>query len=288
MRDDFCAFILTHGRADNLLTPKTLRDCGYTGKVYFVVDDEDATIDEYRALYGDDVLVFSKSEVAREFDQGDNFSDRRTVFFARNACWRLANEVGCRFFIELDDDYYDFMYRLVGKRPADLEPQYHGWFIRSLDRVFEAMVGFIEETGAATLAMSQGGDHIGGADGSADIELWRKAMNSFVCDAQRPFTFLGRVNEDVSTYVAAGNTGALLFTYSALQLDQTDTQKAKGGMTEVYLDSGTYVKSFYTVMFAPSCVRVQWQPTMGRLHHRIAWNNAVPKLLHERHRKVAD
>ena len=42
MRDDFAAFILTHGRPDDILTTKTLRQYAhYTGKIYYVVDDED-------------------------------------------------------------------------------------------------------------------------------------------------------------------------------------------------------------------------------------------------------
>ncbi|GCZ20856.1 TPA: hypothetical protein N6771_000356 [Escherichia coli] len=43
MRDDFCAFILTHGRPDKVLTYRTLRRAGYTGKIFIVVDDEDKT-----------------------------------------------------------------------------------------------------------------------------------------------------------------------------------------------------------------------------------------------------
>ena len=41
----FAAFILTHGRPDNVVTYKTLRACGYTGDVFFIVDNEDATVD---------------------------------------------------------------------------------------------------------------------------------------------------------------------------------------------------------------------------------------------------
>lgn len=33
-------------------------------------------------------------------------------------------------------------------------------------------------------------------------------------------------------------------------------QKNKGGMSDVYIDKGTYLKSFYSVMFAPSCVKI--------------------------------
>ena len=39
MRDDFCAFILTHGRPDKLHTLRSLELSGYTGKVYVVIYD---------------------------------------------------------------------------------------------------------------------------------------------------------------------------------------------------------------------------------------------------------
>ena len=43
MRDDFCAFILTHGRPYKVHTYQTLRKAGYTGKIYIVIDNEDKT-----------------------------------------------------------------------------------------------------------------------------------------------------------------------------------------------------------------------------------------------------
>ena len=38
---DFVAFILTHGRADNVITYNTLRNHGYTGRIVLIIDDED-------------------------------------------------------------------------------------------------------------------------------------------------------------------------------------------------------------------------------------------------------
>ena len=53
-------------------------------------------------------------------------------------------------------------------------------------------------------------------------------------------------------------------------------------MTELYLDAGMYVKSFYTVMYCPSCVVVSAMGTAHRrLHHHIKWRYAVPKILRE-------
>jgi hypothetical protein len=280
MRDDFCVLILSHGRADRVVTIETLRRSGYTGKVFVVIDDEDATADEYRRRFGASVLQFSKEQIAATFDQGDNFKDRRSIVYARNASFAIVRSVGCRYFVQLDDDYQDLLYRRVGRREPGAEPSYHGWAIRGLDGLFEALVEFLEATPTATIAISQGGEHMGGAEGNTDIRLKRKAMNSFVCDVEKPFSFVGRMNEDVNTYVRLGGLGTLFFTYMPLQLNQFKTQSNAGGSTELYLAAGTYVKSFYTVMFAPSCVHIApMGRTDVRLHHRVEWNKAVPKIV---------
>ncbi|HHX9802606.1 TPA: hypothetical protein ACVTEY_000171 [Salmonella enterica subsp. enterica] len=280
MRDDFCAFILTHGRPDNVLTYKTLRRAGYTGKIYVVIDDEDKTRQQYVAEFGDQVLVFSKTDIANRFDEADNFGDRRSIFYARNACFELAERVGCQHFIQLDDDYHEFQFRVGPNLEADYSP------IRALDQVLEEMLTYYRAIPAASIAMSQGGDFLGsGGDGNA-AWLKRKAMNSFICSTDRPFKFVGRINEDVNTYTSLGRRGELFLTIGAVQLGQKQTQKNSGGMTELYLDSGTYVKSFYSVMYSPSCVKIGLMgASHKRLHHQVTWNNAAVKIIHERHKK---
>ena len=284
MREDFCAFILTHGRPDKVITLRTLRSHGYTGKVFIVIDDEDQTGEEYKRIYGDDVLVFSKDKVGQYTDQFDNFSDRRTVLWARNACWDLAERMGYQYFIQLDDDYTAWLYRRRGKghqySSSKVAEEYHGWTTKNLDAVFDALVRLIETTPIKTIALSQGGDHMGGEPHK--LRYRRKAMNSFVCDTQKPFLFRGRINEDVNTYVSLGRTGDLFFTDMQLQLNQLETQTNAGGMTELYLDSGTYVKSFYTVMAAPSCTSINLMGRFNkRLHHKINWRKAVPLIIPE-------
>jgi hypothetical protein len=193
------------------------------------------------------------------------------------ALWALARSVGARYFIELDDDYLTFQFHGYDKVPTQSAHKR----IMGIDRVFSAMADFVEATGCATLAMAQGGEYR-----PERYRLTRKAMNSFVCDVERPFQFMGRLNEDVNAYVTEGNRGRLFFTYWMLQLNQTETQQAAGGLTDLYLDSGTYIKSFYTVMYAPSCTRGIYSRWAGRIHHSIRWNAAVPKIVHERHRKA--
>lgn len=102
--EKFAAFILTHGRPDKVTTFQTLRKQGYTGKIYIIVDNEDEAIDAYRERFGDSVIVFDKLAISKTFDNGDNFDDRRTVIYARNASFGIAEGLGLDYFLQLDDD----------------------------------------------------------------------------------------------------------------------------------------------------------------------------------------
>jgi hypothetical protein len=71
-----------------------------------------------------------------------------------------------------------------------------------------------------------------------------------------------------------------------VSLKQTDTQSNKGGLTEMYLNAGTYTKSFYTVMYSPDCAKISVLNTNNsRIHHKINWNNAVPCLISDTYKK---
>jgi len=278
MRDDFAVFILTNNRPDKVITYNTLRKQNYTGKIYLLVDNEDKTVDQYRERYGDEVIVFDKAKVAEYVDRGDNQPHFRGVVFARNAIFDIARGLGLKYFLELDDDYTHFAYKFR----SDLT--YYERKCWRLDDLFEALLDYYISTPAVTLAMAQNGDYIGGSESGygKELRLHRKAMNSFFCDVDRPFKFMGRINEDVNAYTWLGRMGKLFLTVPNVSLAQKTTQQNSGGLTELYLDTGTYVKSFYTVLYAPSCTKVaEMGDKHKRIHHRISWNNAVPKILSE-------
>ena len=282
--DDFCIFILTHGRPDRVHSYNTLMKSGYTGKVYIVIDDEDKTADEYRERFGDKVLQFCKADLAEETDEGDNFNHRKAIVYARNACWELARKVGCRYFCQFDDDYTQFQLR------HDSELNYVTGIVKTtITEIMEAMLEFYISIPAKAIAMSQGGDHIGGRGGASVPKLRRKAMNSWFCDTKKEFKFFGHMNEDVSAYVTYGRRGDLFLTALQAMIVQNPTQITPGGMSDLYLDSGTYVKSFYTVLASPSCARIG---AMGdprgnnyRIHHDINWRKTAPKILRQEWKK---
>ena len=282
MREDFAVFILTHGRANNMYTYKALKKAGYTGKVIFVLDNEDDTLQDYYTNFGEEnCFVFDKKQVAEQIDTMDLSDDRRAIVFARNVCWDIAKKLGYKYFLQLDDDYSNFRGR-VG-----INGSLRTFYVKDFDKLVDYIVDFLEVSGASTVAMSQIGDFIGGVGSKVFKErLTRKAMNSFFCKVDRPIRFYGRMNEDVTSYILNGSRGQLFFTLADVSVDHLGTQSIGGGMTASYKDSGTYVKSFYTVMACPSSVKVyEMGDTHKRIHHVINWEHAVPKIISNKFKK---
>lgn len=279
--NNLVVFILTHNRPDNVITYKSLKKCGYSGEIILIIDDEDPQKEKYFENY-QDIEIFSKSKIAETFDEADNFQDRRAIVYARNACFEIAKKRGYKYFVQMDDDYTGFEYRIYNQ--SNTKPKQ----IKNIDSVFQALLSFYKSTNFATIAMAQGGDFIGGKRNrmAKRPSLYRKAMNSFFCSVERPFKFSGRINEDVNTYTAEQSRGLLMGTIPFVALVQKQTQKNAGGMTDIYQANGTYVKSFYTVIFSPSCCTIR---PMGdkhkRLHHRIDWERCAPKIIREKNKK---
>jgi hypothetical protein len=281
---DFAVFILTHGRADKVVTYSTLLKCGYTGDVVILIDNEDKQAEKYREKFGDMVQVFDKAAMAKKFDAGDNFKDKAAVVYARNACFDVAKKLGYKHFMQLDDDYTTFAYKF------DENLTYHQYEIRDLDRIFNIMLKFYKNNPRILdLAMAQNGDFIGGEQGSfaQKVKLRRKCMNTHIMSTERRFNFVGKINEDVNTPVVLGAKGHLFLTVPQVTINQIQTQANSGGLTDIYLDRGTYIKSFYSILYNPSCVRISLMgSTFKRLHHKVKWNNAVPKILNEKYKLI--
>jgi len=279
----FCAIILTHGRPGRIPTLDLLNKLGYTGDIMFLIDNEDATGPEYHRLYGDRVVVFDKAAEAATTDTGDLSTDRCAAVFARNASFRIAAEHGYTHFLQLDDDYLEFLHRFEdGPKLSGIEPI-------SLDAVFDVMLNFLDDTGVSAVAFAQGGDLLGGMNNPRwKRKVMRKAMNTWFCRSSDTWRFAGRLNDDVNAYVTLSHRGHVFLTTMYVAIKAEVTQKSSGGMSEVYQAGGTYQKSFFTVMMAPGIAQVgMMQSKYGRLHHHVVGNACYPKIIPESYRKSA-
>lgn len=280
MRNDFAVIIPTHGRHDRVFTIDSLRKSGYTGNFYLLCDDEDKQLDKYKTKYGDKVMVFSKDDYKGKFDKMDNFGNKACVVYARNAMWDIAKKIGLKYFAVADDDYVAFQKRITK------DGGYYGKMIKNnLDDVFNSYIDFLITSKVDTVCFAQGGDYIGGKECTNIVngfKVFRKMMNLYFFDINKPIEFKGTINEDLTSSVTEGRTGRVILTSLMNSIVQRETQAQAGGLTEIYLELGTYVKSFYSVIAAPSCVKVALMGNnQARIHHQVTWKNAVPKIIRE-------
>lgn len=279
--NSFCVFILSHGRPNKVLTKATLEKCGYSGKLFIVLDYEDTTIEEYRLNFGtESIKVFDKKKYADLIDEGNNFDNRKVVVHARNYCFDLAKELGYSYFLQLDDDYYEFQYKFTGIKGLAMP--------KNIDSIFEMMITFLKNSSALSIAFAQTGDFIGGIDNGKGLYRFnkRKCMNSFFCATERRFWFIGQFNEDVNAYTTLQGRGGLFLTIPVIAVNQKDSQQQKDGMTEAYLLQGTYVKAFTTVLMCPSAVKVSMMnANHKRIHHSMSWKNITPMIISEKYKK---
>ena len=280
----YAVFILTHGRPDNIITYKMLRKSGYTGDIYLICDDEDKTLSKYKEKYGEKVIVFSKSNYEGKFDKMDNFTGNKVIVYARNACYDIARSLNLDYFFEYEDDYTSFLYRKIDGSVLK------GFQIKDLDRILNSMIDCLNDTKSCTIAFAQGGDFIGGVRSFFNNTYKRKAMNTFVFKVNKnpkdDLIFIGRMNDDVNTYLSQGKIGKLFFQITDVAICQVLTQSNSGGNTDAYKKYGTYVKSFYSVMAEPSCCKIGLMGSIDkRIHHSVKWKYAVPKILDQKFKK---
>lgn len=283
MRSDFGILIMSYGRPDNVKTLESLLKCNYTGKWFVIVGDDDPTVEQYKAKFGDKCIVFNKGDYVQKCDRM-GLKITKVIMFARNACFDIAERLGLKYFQQFDDDYNCFGFAFDNK----LDYLRKRKWIKSYDTIAENMVAFFEKTPPACIAIAfaQGGDFIGGESyANWSFGKLRKSMNSWLCSTERRFEFKGVMNEDVNAYTLHQSTGLFCLNLMQLRLQQPVTQTT-GGMTAIYKQYGTHVKSFLSVMLNPSFVKIGALIDHDRrIHHNINWRRCAAKIVRVSHRK---
>lgn len=285
MRDDFAIFIISAGRAGNVKTIKTLEKYGYTGDWHILIDREE-DIEPYESAYGTDrVIYFDKDDIVDEIDRADNLNRRDVNVYARNKVFDIAREMGYTWFAQFDDDYTQFESRWNNTG------EFGRYSVDDLDKIFSIMIDYADTANLDSIATAQGGDFIGGekahiCNNDGDITAKQKVMNTFICNSEQPFEFVGTINEDVNTYIRKAQLGKKFLTPNIIAVEQELTQQQEGGLTDAYLDWGTYTKSFYTILYSPSSVELnKMGVTNQRIHHHIDWSESIPKIISDEYKR---
>ena len=275
----FAVFILSHGRAETMTTLDAIRKAGYLGDYYIIVDDLDKQKDLYVRKYGDHVKVFNKLEWQKKTDTVTNTGENRTPVFARNACYEIAEELGLQYFTEFDDDLQSFSVRYEDKGSLK------GSLIKDLDAVFEALIDFQEVSGAVSIGFANNGSFIGGVNGRFREGLVRNINRAFILRTDKRIEFKGILNEDSIVLERCNQTWRLAFEVCSVAQSCPERDTKAGGLKDLYQDNDEYVRAFYSIIAAPSCLKIIRKN--GKITLSKSSENAFPKILSERWRKNA-
>lgn len=278
MRRDFAVFILSHGRANQQLTVEMLEKCSYSGRLYIIVDDEDAQKDIYKAIYGEKVIVFSKKEIESTFDTMTNQKEYRSVVYARNVCYEIANKLDAKYVLMCDDDISSLLFRVFNGEKLK------GYKIKDIDKLFESMIEYISSANLAALGFSQEGAYVGGASSKKYREGCNRLVSQmFLIDMTKKVPFRGIFNEDFNYSIDVGVAGEVALSTMLVSIKSPKRMTNEGGLHDLYVDNGVYVREFYSKIAHPGTVRIE---VKGHdLTFRTNRDSDVPKIISSSYRK---
>ena len=278
MRNDFACIVISHGRPE-CSTVKVLRECGYTGKIYIVVDDEDKTLPDYIERYGADVHVFHKEE---SFDTGDLGGSKGVATYARNECRKVAVKNNVSYYFMLDDDLKSLSYRYNDNGHL------RGIKARELDRLFDGICTYFDEAPVQCIGFGNAVDYIGGVPTFEKGNTSRTVMNGYFLRTRNAFDWNGRYSEDSITDVLQSRKGQTWFRFIPV-MNVFDvwlpkkSQEYTGGCISAYKSEGSFKLRFYATMFCPDCIKIK--ESGEGYDWSVASENAYPKILSWRYKK---
>jgi hypothetical protein len=249
----FAVFILSHKRADRVETYSTLRNSGYTGEIYVVIDDEDPQQLLYQERF-ENILVFNKSKWIESTDTVTNDKKKSSPVYARNYIEFKAGEMGYDAYIVMDDDIINLRFRYVENYVAKSQA-----LKSSLDEVLEAYINYLLTANIATLSFATVMVYAGGVHSEADMV--RLASHRYTCQIHMrnlafPVDWISLANNDS---ISANNTAKLGYLWWALPFIVYDSPKMNtlpGGMKEVYDGVSEFRRAFMSTVVSPSVCRV--------------------------------
>lgn len=287
---DFLIIIFSFKRAKLLYktTMQTLDRHLSKARRVIVVSDDDPTLDQYVRYFGrENLYIINKDECQKErpVDLGDAYTFKSVISWARNAQFKVARDLGYKYFVTLEDDYSEITLRTFYRNNLISSSRYS--FTERFDETAEVHFRLLDSAPFLnSVGLAQGGDYIGGCGALGKKGFQMKTMNAIFYRTDREYEFKGRINEDYTAYTTNDQLGRLSLTFAGFSVNQGETQKNSGGATDVYKAYGTWLKSMYSVMFSPSCVSIGVLGTKSpRTHHNCTWKHCDVKVISSKYAK---
>ena len=286
--NNFAIFITTHERSQSQLSLSALRNGGYTGKIYLIIDNEDRQINDYKKYINEntEILIFDKKKIASVSDCFISFNLNdipKAVLFARIACEDFAKKLKLKYFMVMDDDIKKLSYRICTKNNKLSEIN-----MFNFNEVCEAYCNYLEDAKIAMLGCGNETSYFGGIK-CFESDCQRRCFNIFFRNVSIDFSWISAMNEDYISSIQNGKIGKIIFELKIIKLIAEVANKNNhgniiGGMAEYYKKTTDYERSFYAVIANPSCSYV----TLSQKNKMIItskWNNAIPKIISDKYKK---
>ena len=275
MRNDFAIFILTHGRPDTQLTLKTLLACGYTGRWYLVLDDQDDTIQKYIDNFGADrIIVFNKNHYINSCETIAVPPKDKCILYAKVAAEEIAKSLNLTSFVLADDDIYKFRFRYVDGNKLRSKA------IRSnMDKIIGAYNDFILSAPITAISPLYTTMYISGIKmySQEHIQHYRIPYIFVFRNSQYPVNWIADYGEDTLTAIQENKCGNCMLGLPFIQEDSTAPDKrSSGGMSETY-NSDTFKLIMRCVVAEPSIVTPQFYN--GKFVPRLNRSISFPKII---------
>lgn len=290
MREDFAVFIITYKRPNSQLTYDALKRCNYTGKIYFVVDNTDETIQQYIDNYGvKNVMVFDKNHYINsdEYDNGTNKAVFATALYARRAVEDIAHSFGLNVFVMADDDISDFIIR------CPINNKLHRFPIKDFDTVLNLYFDLLQDN-VACVGFGMNRSYFGGVGAFSPERLSKKVIpsNFFIRNANIPVKWTAWTFEDDITQYCSASDGVLWFSVPYIQQISSAFAdvSGSGGNVELYQTSSHYEVCFTEVQYVPSAIKVKCKSLTDLMSVENTalirqQNNCFQKLVSDKYRR---
>lgn len=246
-------YIISHGRPHNQRTYNLLRQCGYTGNIKVVLDDEDSTmIEYYKELEYDsraEVGVFNKQSMIDSTDTGMIEPMRNFAVFARNAVEQDA-EGKYKYFWVFDDDLTSFRLRYIDGDSLKSQK-----ITSNLDVIFHMIEDYMSNTNISTIGFGTANNYMSGVKSiEKESSKYRMCYNGYLRNSESPVAWSLNMCEDRITSILQNKVGNIWMQLLCLQIDTMPLGGVvEGGNSEVYRNMDKFHQVFFPIMTSPDC-----------------------------------
>lgn len=273
-----CAiFVISYNRADRVETYSALRDAGFFGEIFVVIDVNDPQYIKYLTRFGKELISYSKPNEKLVADTLESEKRESSAVYARNAVESIANHMRLDAFIILDDDITSFRYRWMqeGICKSLKITQY-------IDRILLAYIDYMLSCNIATLSFENCMFYIGGiSDDKISNERWTYQIH--IRNTKFPVEWKSIINEDIITEIMTATRGYIWWSLPHVVYDAVAMNEKSGGNKDNYDTFSEFKRAMFATVVNPSSCKPGY--SHGKL--RIIQNKSAsyPMIVSSRYKK---